>query len=469
MIVRTLLGVSAALFLWTPLGFACSCGSSPGCPTLGGPFGPVFVGTVLEVTETGNPAFLSGRRARIQVSESFGGLSPEAKEIDVLTGRGGGDCGVPFKPGEQYLVAAFLSKDGLIHAGICSSTRRIDSIGAALRILRLRRSGQALPSLAGQIVQRDRNFIGHLGTHQPRPLGNTLIRVRREGTSYETLADAEGLYEFYGLPPGRYEFVPELPQGTTLSFYIGSDGPQIPFEVGPGCRERDIEVFASGSIQGQVVDESNRPLPHAFVYIVPADRNVIAKERELYWESQGKDGYFKFVHLPPGRYLVLVNPDNSQKPDFPYPRTFYPGVQEREAATVITVLAGAHVKKVDIRLQQHFVPRHVGVRVAWADGRPIRSFVYVVARGLANRALQSDASTDEENSLGHLKLVPTEAYEVHAKLTCQYADARSLGPGAKFTSSKVHLRPGDGQHDLTLMIPATGCPVLKGKTLVTGQ
>ncbi|HYP15413.1 MAG TPA: hypothetical protein VEQ63_15905, partial [Bryobacteraceae bacterium] len=157
------------------------------------------MGTVLEVTETGNTAFLSGRKARIQVNELFGGLSPEARQIYVLTGLGGGDCGIPFKPGEQYLVAASLSKDGLIRASSCSSTRRIDSIGAALGILRLRQSGKALPSLAGQIVQTDRNFNGRLGTNPSRPLANILIRVRTDGRSYETFADAEGLYAFHGL------------------------------------------------------------------------------------------------------------------------------------------------------------------------------------------------------------------------------------------------------------------------------
>jgi hypothetical protein len=40
-----------------------------------------------------------------------------------------------------------------------------------------------------------------------------------------------------------------------------------------------------------VLDSSNYPLPDAFVYIVPADEKVRLKERQLYWESQGKEGF----------------------------------------------------------------------------------------------------------------------------------------------------------------------------------
>ncbi len=87
------------------------------------------------------------------------------------------------------------------------------------------------------------------------------------------------------------------------------------------------------------------------MYIVPADEKVIAKERQLYWESQSKEGYFKFVHLPPGRYLIVVNPDNSPNPKFRYRRTFYPGVPERESAAIITLRGGEQFKDADILLE----------------------------------------------------------------------------------------------------------------------
>src|SRR5579864_6954497 len=169
----------AALFLsLSSRAFSCSCVSSGGCPGLGGKAFPVFLGTVLSVTDlprTADDEFLSSRKARIQVDESFGGLSPDTHEVDVLTGSGGGDCGVPFRSGEKYLVGASVGSDGLIHAGICGITRRIDAAGAAVQLLRQRRSGQQAPSLTGQIARHDRNFEGPLGMYAPQPLPNVPV------------------------------------------------------------------------------------------------------------------------------------------------------------------------------------------------------------------------------------------------------------------------------------------------------
>src|SRR5574338_1578064 len=125
----------------------CSCASSGGCPALGGNRGPVFLGAVLAVEDlaaAGDEMFLNQRKARIQVREALGGLPPDVREVDVFTGRGGGDCGIPFEAGEIYLIDADVGKDGRLHAGICSSSRRIDDAGVALRILRARRDGRAV-------------------------------------------------------------------------------------------------------------------------------------------------------------------------------------------------------------------------------------------------------------------------------------------------------------------------------------
>ena len=133
-----------------------------------------------------------------------------------------------------------------------------------------------------------------------------MVRVKGEGGMFEARSDAEGIYEFYDIPSGKYEFAPDLPEGTTLSWYIGSNRPLGAFDFEGGCKEEDIDVFASGSIQGRVLDSLNNVLPHAFVYIVPVDIEEIPKASQLYWANQDKEGAFKFVHIPPGDYVILV-------------------------------------------------------------------------------------------------------------------------------------------------------------------
>jgi hypothetical protein len=441
---------------------------------LGGQVGPVFLGTVLSVTDlpgTRDFAFLSSRRARIRVDEPFGGLAPDVREVDVYTGSGGGDCGIAFKAGEVYLIDAFVGKDGTAHAGICSSTRRMDAASVLLRVLRQRRDGKPVPSLVGQAARHDRNFDGLLGTFAPKPLTNLLVRVKAGESVYDTRADAEGLYAFYDLPSGKYEFAPDLPLGTTLSWFIGSDKAPIPFELHAGaCQVRNVEVFASGAIQGRILDASGKPLGSAFAYIVPAGEKLLPKKSKLYWEYQGRQDFFKFVHIPPGEYLIVVNPDDSLDPKFPYRRTLFPGVHDRASAATITIRGGEQIKDADIRLEQQFAPRHLTVRVTWADGRLIRDFVFVTAKGTANPDAMSDArQPDLKASFVELSVLPTEPYEVEAELTCRYADERSVGPGAKLKSNTIHLAPGDDQNELLLTIPATSCPEVNGKKLLTDQ
>jgi hypothetical protein len=232
----------------------------------------------------------------------------------------------------------------------------------------------------------------------------------------------------------------------------------------------DIEVFASGSIRGRILDSSGKPLSNALAYIVPAEEKVLPKQGVLYSEYQGEEGFFKFVHIPPGEYLIVVNPDNSLNPEFPYQRTFYPGVHDLASATSITIHGGEQIKDADMRLDQQFKPRHLTARVTWADGRLIRDFVYVVAKGTVNADARSNTrQPDLKKSVVVLSVVPNERYEVEAELTCRYADERSIGPGAELRSNKVLLRPDDDRTEILLTIPAASCPEVPGKKSLTGQ
>lgn len=463
--------IVVGLFLWLSApAFACFCVPPGSCPGLGGKSDPVFLGTVLAVADLAvkGDQFLSRRKARIRVDESFGGLSGDEHEVDVRTGAGGGDCGIPFRAGERYLVGAYRGDDWLLYVSVCGITQRIENAGVALGLLRKRRDGRGMPSLAGRIARFDRDFDGPRGTKAPKAIANALVRVKAGGDVYEARADAEGVFEFYNLPSGRYEFAPELPPGTALASYIGSDDPPGRFELSAGqCEKRDVEFFASGSIEGHIYDASNQLLPQAPVSIVPAQEKVIPRGDLLHRVSQDKRGFFRFVHIPPGEYLIVVNPDDLRDPGFPYRRTFYPDVHERAWAKIVAVHGGEQIKDVDIRLEQQFTPRYLSVRVQWADGRLVDQNVYILAQGTASPELKSDGGIDAKAQTADLTLVPSEPYEIHAELTCRYADEQSEGPGAELRSNPEYIGAGDGRTALTLTMPAIACPAIEGKTLVT--
>jgi len=106
--------------------FACSC-MNPGPPCEAtSKSAAVFVGTVVaskNAKTTGQYDFNS-REVKFSVEESFKGLG--STEALVFTGWGGGDCGYPFRTGQQYLVYAYKDeKDGRLGTSICSRTRQL--------------------------------------------------------------------------------------------------------------------------------------------------------------------------------------------------------------------------------------------------------------------------------------------------------------------------------------------------------
>ncbi len=109
-------------------------------------------------------------------------------------------------------------------------------------------------------------------------------------------------------------------------------------------------------------------------------------------------------------------------------------------------------------------------RVTWADGRFIRDFVFVTAKGTGDATAMADArQPDLKTSIVELSVLPDEPYEGEAELTFRYADERSLGPGEKLKSNKIHLAPDDDRKELLLTIPATSCPEVVGKKLLSDQ
>jgi hypothetical protein len=87
---------------------------------------------------TGNPAVDAlhwGYRVSFRRHRSFKGSA--AERFTVFTGRGGGDCGIPFDLGVSYLVYARAVRPGGFYSGICSRGGRADKTIDDLRALEL--------------------------------------------------------------------------------------------------------------------------------------------------------------------------------------------------------------------------------------------------------------------------------------------------------------------------------------------
>jgi hypothetical protein len=123
----------------------------------------IFTGTVTDQTDRWNlwrkgwmflqtlvgkePDFEMNQYARTQgfefefaVDQMWRGTP--ARTASVLTGRGGGDCGVPFERGKSYLVYANCDERGDCFTNICSRTRPTERAAEDLQYLATRKTLQ---------------------------------------------------------------------------------------------------------------------------------------------------------------------------------------------------------------------------------------------------------------------------------------------------------------------------------------
>jgi hypothetical protein len=103
----------------------------------------IFVGRVVHVEprlrsvpgNSGRTSHFREVRARLRVQRQFAG--PKMKTLTVISGAGGGDCGVGFEKGRSYLVYVLpdAQQDGETYVSICDGTKPVSEAAAELDLL----------------------------------------------------------------------------------------------------------------------------------------------------------------------------------------------------------------------------------------------------------------------------------------------------------------------------------------------
>jgi len=162
--------------------WACSCVTTgePGpCAKLT-PTEVVFVGTLLSVE---NPPYEISMenpgeeqsRYRFRIDEKISGLGEE-HEIDIYSGRSGGDCSYHFAKNQKYLVFPNRNNDRLV-VTICSRTRPFNFAQAILPQLRAMRDGNPVASVYGLLQVGQQPYLSVTDDVPPQPLRNTRIEL----------------------------------------------------------------------------------------------------------------------------------------------------------------------------------------------------------------------------------------------------------------------------------------------------
>jgi hypothetical protein len=231
---------------------ACSCGSLPNAPGNCREWkaaGPSFVGTVIDIEnppDEGRGADQNGlSRYRFRVDENISGF--EEKEVDVYSGRGGGDCSYHFRLGQSYFVTPYRrtlaeivvpyrvgAQTGEWMAGICTETQPAASAAALLAELRARKRGSTVEGILRTKQPSSENDHG---------MPNITVELRGKETTLSTQTDVDGVYRFTGIHPGKYQFVVKLPPDFPSLANTPGDNPSSITIADQTCYAKDIDAL----------------------------------------------------------------------------------------------------------------------------------------------------------------------------------------------------------------------------------
>lgn len=366
---------------------ACACSSTAPGACQGFQQGDVvFVGTVTETENiTGDfpssaapnqgtdhstngtpaPASTAITRYHFRIQERFAG--PDGNEIDVFSGGDDGDCGYQFKKDQEYLVFTHQGVDGRIYSTICDGTRPVSEGHALIPQLRAMKKGQRVASVYGVLRRSNPPFLSPPDDPDD-PLPNIALRLRSKDDRFSTHTGPNGIYTFYDVRAGEYNFTASLPVRMELTQKTLT-GRLPPFKIPNGaCYEYNVDALPTGHIRGSVLGPDGKPVKIASVELYREGQ--YADNKPGLWGFQSVKGYFDFDHIGPGEYVMVYNRSNRHDPNSPYPRSFYPGTTDVRQAGRIKIKDGEQLQKIDIDLGNGYATRPLKVQVKWEHGRP---------------------------------------------------------------------------------------------------
>ena len=313
----------------------------------------VFIGVAHHVVNVPNNTPLAigpylRTTAYFTIEEAFKGVSGTALVIDSQ------DCGYVFKEGERYLVYAYRNNQQLEVRVGRTRTRPLSEAAEDLQYIRGLASAEPGSRIFGRVGMYTYKFKeNNLDTEL---LQNIKVVLEGNNQRQEVTTDSGGKYEFKRVASGSYRISAEIPTHLTHN--------EQKIKVnGRGCVPLDILTSRKAEITGRVFDKNGEALISIPVSLVPAD----ASYEQIFAEAKDKiiwpfslttvQGRFSFSHVPPGRYLLIINRTDYERSTgrrrIPaLPTLFYPGVSDAGAATVIVLDKDDKPRDYDFRLPE---------------------------------------------------------------------------------------------------------------------
>src|SRR5262249_15244479 len=158
--------------------------------------------------------------AYIQVEKGFKGI----KDSEVVLHQPADGCSPQFRVGQRWvLYASQLQASGKWQVFGCSRSRIVDFAADDLVYLGSLPQSATQTRISGVAMQYEQS--PQSGVSRVKNVAGMKVKITGADKTYEATTDKNGVYEVYGLLPGRYTVQAEPPPGLRIRF-------PIPF--GPG-------------------------------------------------------------------------------------------------------------------------------------------------------------------------------------------------------------------------------------------
>lgn len=391
----------------------------------------IFIGLAEKVSDVqtvinGKPRYL---KTVVQFSVEKAVRGVEGKTVEVETGPSGGACGYSFKQGERYFVYLRRGQDGRLSEWLCGPTVLLKNAAADLEFLRAVENGEKGGRVYGNVSQIVRKSFSIPDEYIPLEgvkIILTSIEVKdytgRKAPKYEkrkfqTTTDDKGFYLFQGVPAGMYKVKTEFPNNLRdLSANEGSAEPYVWIDEDKRrCASSNFGATLQSSLEGRIVDRKGQNPPQQFVSLLPVDENGKIDASALgmgIWVNR-ENGRFYFNLVPPGKYLLAINPGNCPRPrNSEFGKMFFPGVASESEAEIISIAENERKKISDFRLLPPLKERIFSGVVLSADKIPLSNAkVFMIDQDgnkCGNLSSLGETKTDE---FGRFQIKGYESYE----------------------------------------------------------